>query len=142
MSVNFRRKEMQAALVKATQDGIGFAAIFFQTAMKKELSRKGTGHIYIKPSGRRHQASAPGEPPAVDTGHYRRSIQVDLSQQREPISIARVGTNVIYGRRLEFGSPEVAPRPHWIPTIKALSGKVREQIFKVIQKRIPGMKFA
>ena len=142
MSATFRRNEAKAILVKATQDGIGLAADYLQLQMKNMLSKKGSGQIYIKPSGRQHQASAPGEPPAVDTGHYRRSIQIDVSQLRTPQAIARVGSNVMYGRMLEFGHGGVLPRPHWIPLLRTKQHKVRELIFKVIQKRIPGIKFA
>lgn len=101
--------------------GISMLAIRHQGVMKKVVSTKGTGRIYVKKSGRRHQASAPGFPPTVDTGHYRRSIQVDLSRVNDTPPLARTGTNVVYGPRLEFGGGKVAPRPHWIPTINRLA---------------------
>lgn len=142
MSAKFAREQAKAALVRAVQDGIGLGGSYLQLEMKKMLSNRGTGRIYIKPSGRQHQASAPDHPPALDTGHYTRSIQVDVSQQRAAISVVRVGSNVIYGRSLEFGSPsgQVAARPHWIPMLRAKQNKVREIVLKLLEKRIAGIK--
>jgi HK97 gp10 family phage protein len=58
------------------------------------------------------------------TGTYRRSIHVEMSTEgiRE---VALIGTDVPYGRRLEFGFMDTDslgrkyqqyPRPHWRPT--------------------------
>ncbi|HDY88890.1 MAG TPA: HK97 gp10 family phage protein [bacterium] len=63
--------------------------------------RKGKGTIGSKPA-QFHAASRPGEPPAVDTGRLKRSINHRIGIKASGI-FARVGTNVKYARRLEFG---------------------------------------
>ncbi len=64
-----------------------------------------------------HQASAPGEAPAIDTNALRDSIQVEM----EPGSLtATVGTNVEYAPYLEFGTSKMAPRPFMTPAAEAV----------------------
>lgn len=73
-----------------------------------------------------HRASAPGEPPAVDFGHLRRSIQADVSRLKESNPRARVGTNMKYGPALEYGNPlhRLAPRPYFRPVARAARPKI------------------
>lgn len=52
--------------------------------------------------------SKPGEPPHVQTGRLRGSIAYEVEG-----NVARIGTNVIYGRHLELGTSKMAPRP-WL----------------------------
>lgn len=54
-----------------------------------------------------HRASAPGDPPATDTGRLINSI----AWERESALVRRVGTNVEYAPGLEYGNRRVAPRP-------------------------------
>jgi len=56
--------------------------------------------------------SRPGEPPRVQTGTLRRSITHEL---HPTLPIARVGTNVTYGKWLELGTRKMARRPFMTP---------------------------
>ncbi len=51
--------------------------------------------------------SRPGEPPHKQTGHLARSIAWEVEGR-----VARVGTNVKYGRMLEEGTANMSPRPY------------------------------
>ncbi|HBV11773.1 MAG TPA: hypothetical protein DEB60_01415 [Brevundimonas sp.] len=87
--------------------GIQRAALAGEAITKANLSRPGTGRIYGK-----HQASAPGEPPAVDTGRLRNATQADTQVRRDGDDIVgRVVANVDYARALEVGTERMAPRP-------------------------------
>lgn len=58
------------------------------------------------------RASAPGDPPAPDTGALRDSIHMELVQRttiREP-TVVRVGSNLIYAEPLEYGSVAIRGR--------------------------------
>jgi len=66
--------------------------------------------------------SAPGEPPRVQTGVLRRSYTHEM---HEVLPIGRVGTNVFYGKLLEFGTRRVVARPHVRPVLHALRGAYR-----------------
>ena len=62
----------------------------------------------------RHQASAPGQAPATDTGRLVNSIRVDHT----PGSLtASVVCGAAYGRSLEFGTRRIAPRPFLRPPL-------------------------
>lgn len=94
------------------------------TAIKDELSQKGTGKYYnwsrnrkqytsfTRKSGqtvsfmarRKHRASAPGQPPAVWTNAYRSSWEI--KGYRNGMSVFAEVTNPlwsVYGHRLEYG---------------------------------------
>lgn len=72
-----------------------------------------SGRIYQKYRPRRtHQASAPGEYPASDTGRLASSIEFEPPRSKQkPVGI--VGTSLGYGRILEFKSPARGGRP-WL----------------------------
>lgn len=68
-----------------------------------------------------HKASAPGDPPAVDTGNLRNSWQTGFSSPGPVIKDGNkyrlvVGSKAKYARRLEFGGGAIAPRPYVRPT--------------------------
>lgn len=74
------------------------------------LSRPGTGRVYWAGKGRTHQASAPGEPPAPDTGELRRRIFTEV--QRGPREVRGLITaNTEYAAALELGTERMAARP-------------------------------
>jgi len=76
---------------------------------------------------RSHQASAPGEPPAVWSGRLFNAIVSKV----EPILgktgmgwRGEVGTNVKYARWLEFGTTRMKPRPLWRRAVIELRAKI------------------
>ena len=87
------------------------------------------GETYMKGKNRDipHVASAPGEPPAVDTGRLRASIHMEIEEgvrSKKTLTVGSVrskgtgGTLVEYGDYLEFGTSKMAPRP-WVSVIIA-----------------------
>lgn len=90
----------------AKDRSIGALALMFVRQVKLELSKPGTGRIYLRGArrnakgqfrGRRHRASAPGRPPAVDLGHLRGSMDLE----RLGWARYRVGTATKYAPHLE-----------------------------------------
>ena len=106
----------------------------------KRSMKRGTGRIYLGGKNRNieHQASAPGSPPAVDTGRLRASISTNWTESGmdrgkvDSDALASegvgnpggkvlktffgrfkvvVGTNVIYAPWLCFGTRRMAARP-------------------------------
>lgn len=59
-----------------------------------------------------HQASAPGEPPATDTGFLVNSI---MSDEEKPLCWA-VSVGAEYGAYLEYGTSRMGPRPFFVPS--------------------------
>jgi hypothetical protein len=73
-----------------------------------------SGRVYKR--GRRiHQASAPGEAPATDTGNLVNSIQARPRGQ----FTAEVAAGAEYAEKLELGGARVAPRPFLSPALEA-----------------------
>jgi len=88
-------------------------ALAIETDIKDRMSEPGRGIEYGT-----HTASAPGDPPAVDTGALRASI---LS--REINDGATVSSHMEYAVYLELGTSKMAPRPVWIPVAREVSGR-------------------
>lgn len=96
------------------------------------LIQQGTksGRIYVR-GGIRHQASAPGEAPATDTGNLVRSIRVD----HQPASgRASVVVGAEYGAELEFGTRKMAPRPFLRPAVANVRQKIPELVKSISVK--------
>jgi len=119
------RSEMPKAIAgieQAIKSRMDEASLLVENETKLTLSRPGKGriyenYIYEDASGNMvfgrtrnvpHRASAPGDPPAVDTGRLRQSIRREVSG-----NVGLVGTDLDYGKKLQFGTRKVAARP-WL----------------------------
>lgn len=121
------------------------AAAIFLKMLKKNLSQKGSGRYYrtrrmtqirgqgfviSRKSGRMHQASAPGEPPAPDTRLLKKSARIS-KRETHPwgarIRIEVGGPKAPYAVPLEFGvrSRNLAPRPYMRPTVILAAPRMR-----------------
>jgi len=91
----------------------------------------------VTEGGKKHTASAPGEPPAVLTGRLRASITWDFSSAIKTVKIGSsnqlmrnpempvVGVPVNYAVELEYGTDKVAPRPFMRPVRDKYHGNNR-----------------
>lgn len=101
--------------------------------VKKYQRGPATGEIYEKFNPRRtHQASAPGEAPATDTGRLANSV-VTSSDIQEPLTV-EVSTDVEYGPYLEFGTRTIAPRPNWVPSVQDETPKYIRRVEAAIRR--------
>jgi hypothetical protein len=102
-------------------------ALRVETSAKKRLQMgPKTGRVYQKDSPNRlHQASAPGESPATDTGRLASSVEHRIQKL-----IAFVFTRVRYGKTLEHGTSKIKPRPWLLPALEEnrrwFQNKIRE----------------
>lgn len=87
------------------------------------LSQHGTGRIYRR-RGVTHQASAPGEPPAVDTGLLRATVGHHVHVEPGVGLVADIGSGgnpAVPGTKvaeyLELGTRYIEPRPFLRPSI-------------------------
>jgi hypothetical protein len=130
-------EKVQANIKRGLQGAIHATALAVQTTAQKKIQRGSrSGVTYYRMPGdkyltiradsqdgppvafvggggshnlsRTHKASAPGEPPKTDTGGLASSVAIVLGT-----SDARVGTGLVYGRYLEFGTTRMDPRP-WL----------------------------
>lgn len=80
------------------------------------------------------RASAPGQFPMSDTGRLANSVEFNLPTAGR--LMGEVGTNVIYGRYLEFGTSRMAARPWLLPSFEKAKVGVEARLKKAIEARI------
>lgn len=79
-----------------------------------------------------HTASAPGQPPAVDTGRLVSSV---VYEKAGPAA-AEVSSAVLYAAWLEFGTMQIAARPAWVPAVENARPKFLAHINAALAKEI------
>lgn len=98
------------------------AALDVQDQAKQLLSKPGSGRTYTRRSVT-HRASAPGDPPAVNTGRLRSSITHRVAVDDQGV-FAEVGSNVRYARFLELGTSKMAKRPFLRPALLTVAQRM------------------
>lgn len=101
-------------------------AFYVEGKAKAAMGTGAAGRTYTRKSAggqaRVHTASAPGSPPAIDTGALRASIHTE----RVNNSTFLVSDGVKYGAALEFGYPRrnLAARPFMRPAIEDMQRNI------------------
>jgi HK97 gp10 family phage protein len=112
--VSTLRKAKDAAN-KAAEREVQRARLAVETTAKKLINGPPkTGEWYGN-----HQASAPGEAPATDTGTLVSSIESKMEVLSPGVAGAAVWTEKKYGRWLEFGTIHIEPRPWLTPALES-----------------------
>ena len=149
-SHNFSAADIMAANIEGIERGLKIAMIQLQTELRITLSKKGSGAGYFggsKGKGSYRTRSAPGQPPAVDTGTLRNSVQ------SKPQYIAGTGmtsivlTGLVAGvnkdaripRWLEYGTSRMKPRPFIAPSLDVIRPSVAGTISDQMQRSIKRM---
>ena len=110
------RKVLQETYVRdGPRPALAKVGVRVTNAVKEKLSQPGTGRLYRR-GNVQHRASAPGSPPAVDTGRYRSSWRFVLGRDSQGHYVD-IGTDVKYGPYLEYGTSRMAARPHVRPAV-------------------------
>lgn len=126
VTIVFNRMPTMAANLRArASQGVRKTAFTYEGNLKQRMmSGPKSGHMYITKvevkeratslvvTRTHHQASAPGQAPAVDTGTLVNSISTDA---RPGALEATVSTPVEYAPHLEYGTVNMESRPAWIP---------------------------
>lgn len=74
-------------------------------------------------------ASFPGDPPNTDTGRLVQSIQFEIDG-----NVGYVGTNLVYGAWLEFGTKNMAPRPWLSVAVESNAANVGQIFADAVRK--------
>lgn len=148
MAVNALTYEMGRQFFKAVQHGMAVdrrvlvtSGLVLEREIKLMLSHPGTGRVYggarSRKTGRKrkqHQASAPGEPPAVDTGVLRNTIGHEVIESMGHVKL-RVGSNQKYAQPLEFGTMSIKPRPFMRPAFELARKQMSASAVSELRKR-------
>ena len=97
---------------------------------KHSMAMSKSGTIY-KRRGISHVASAPGEPPAIDTGQLIGSVRVT---RLEAMRWA-VGTNTEYAAHLEYGTRKMAARPFLRPAAERARPVFMAKVLEALRQR-------
>lgn len=109
----------------------GIRVIERETKALLEGSR--TGHTYTFRSVT-HQASAPGEPPAVDTGNLKNSLRVlEVTDD-----YASFGTSADCAAYLEFGTRHMGARPYLRPAAENSTEDVERVMTAIADEALDG----
>lgn len=83
-----------------------------------------------------HQASAPGEAPASDTGTLVGRITTNYDRLPELVGV--VGAHTDYAAYLEYGTKKMAARPFMRPALANKRAEIKETISRAIRAEIGG----
>ena len=121
VQVRFDKDLLLKRLTSAARKASEYTILLYQQELKKELSQTGSGRVYRggrKGQGTLRTRSAPGQPPAVDTGELRRSVLTKPIASNRKRGGSRVLRFVLlgikpYGFMLDQGTARIKARP-WI----------------------------
>ena len=112
---------------------LGGAQLIRGEAIKSIQTGPKSGRVYQKYNPRRtHQASAPGQAPASDTGNLVSQIIV---RPKNPDEVA-VESNALYSSFLEFGTSKMLARPFLFPATEKSRPKIAQAVFNRVKKEI------
>ena len=150
-SHNFSAADIIDANIRGIERGLKIVMVELQTEMRVRLSQIGTGEEYFggeKGLGTYRRRSAPGEPPAVDTGTLRNSVQ------SKPQYVAGTGmTSIVLAglvagvdkdaripRWLEYGTKYMKARPFIAPSLEVIRPSVAGTISDQMKRSIKRMR--
>lgn len=116
------RREVEQGTVALAAD---LGAIAVDEIREAMLASHG-GRSYRR-RGVSHQASAPGEPPAVDTGKLIGALTWGVGRAKNGRVAVDIGTTIEapYIMFLEYGTAHMAARPSIGPAMRRLKGRLR-----------------
>lgn len=131
MTVEWNGEALNAAMREAVMRGMAQGAELVRNeAIRLIQDTPKTGRIYQR-RGVAHRASAPGEPPASDTGRLVNSITTSLNDADLTFGIS-FGTE--YALMLEYGTARMQPRPYARPALENTRDAVNEAIQAEVDK--------
>lgn len=103
------RKEREKEITNKIINAMGLVGAVVERQAKMNVSKTPPGH------------------PQVQTGRLRSSITHKIETSGREIT-ANIGTNVEYGRALEFGTSKIPPYPWLFPAVEETKGKIIQLI--------------
>lgn len=110
-------------------DAVAATAFEGERLIKQSFGTGSKGRTYRR-AGRSHTASAPGSPPAVDTGRLRAGIYVYRAQAFTQV-ISTGDTE--YAAALEYGTRKMAARPYMTPMARELERILPERLRGIVE---------
>lgn len=116
--------EIQTQLRAGSDKAAMETAEYIVVDVKRRMHEPGRGRIYGS-----HQASAPGQAPAADTGKLWASVQ----RRKIADGVWVAESDDENAANLEYGTHKIAPRPAWTPAaVKAMSSVFTVRMMKIM----------
>jgi HK97 gp10 family phage protein len=115
-------KLIKNLLEKAEADFINSAEEMKDLMVDSIKTGSKSGKTYTR-NGMSHQSSAPGQPPANDTGKLIESIKVEKRKNTSTLKI-----DADYAGYLEYGTSKMRPRPFILPALMKIKKKLMTMI--------------
>lgn len=87
----------------------------------------------------RFRAAKPGDFPGYRTGHLAHSLTFQTPEEGGTPGVAAYGTNVKYGRYLEYGTTRMQPRPWAMRTVRMAAPEMRSRFVFALRARLRGI---
>lgn len=116
------RDAVRRQIRRGLQSNVTAAAYLWDGAMRRAIAEPGSGRVYRR-GNVRHRASAPGEPPATDTGYLLNSVGTEIYELQ-----AYVGNTAQYALYLERGTRHIAPRPFVRESARRVLDQMRREL--------------
>lgn len=103
----------------------------YERIVQEKFREVKTGIVYRRGKRRLHTSSAPGEPPAIDTGRLRQAITHQITRLGLAVYEGIIGVSLgaaKYAKWLEFGTDkgQMKPRPVWLPALMQLKTEIKQ----------------
>lgn len=112
-------------------DGLEIILRLVTNRAQKKILTRGSGRKYG-----RHQASAPGEAPATDTGTLVNSAETEIQKDNKNQIFGILSFIALYARWLEFGTRFMAARPFLLPSLDEIKAKIPAIFINSIRARL------
>ncbi len=125
-----RFEKIKRDALKELKFSIGRSVLLVQSTAVQSIQAGGTGDVVVRYNPRRtHSASAPGDPPATDTGHLVANISTRVKADGDDV-VGEVISSAAYSKALEYGyAPNnLEPRPFMRPALMENKQKIESII--------------
>ena len=123
----FNFNEVVAQIENGSRKNAKAAALLAQREIQQQLTGQRSGAFYkVSKTGALHQASAPGESPAVLSGDLRGSIDTAPDPGGKPFYF--VGSDKEYAPWLELGPRRMEPRPFFVKAVQRAIGEIKRKL--------------
>ena len=134
--LNGKFRRLRVDQLRGMERAVALAGLDVQTEARKSIQRGSRSGVTVRRGGRPHTRSAPGEPPKTDTGRLVSNIFSILDADQLGVE---VGTDIQYGRFLEFGTRRgLAARPWLHPAFERLKPRIQRRFAKAFKQASRG----
>ncbi len=127
-------REVQENIDRELNVALFASAKYVERQAKQSIvSGEKSGRTYKRRSVT-HQASAPGEAPASNTGRLVNSINSYLVKEKNTALVVAGRGTVKYAALLEFGTRLMAARPFMFPALESSRDWIRERLAAAVRK--------